>query len=69
MAIVRCQRGGLFETIWVPLVSFKAVRLGSRRFQRCPVHGRWELIEQVDAATLSDQERAQAARFPAGPVP
>jgi hypothetical protein len=35
-AIVRCSKGHLFTTIWVPLASFKAVRLGSRRYQRCP---------------------------------
>lgn len=69
MAVVRCGRGGLFETKWIPYVSFKAVRLGSRRWQRCPVHGRWEMIERVDPATLSRQEREQAARFPAGRLP
>jgi hypothetical protein len=69
MAIVRCQSGGLFETRWVPFISFKAVRLGSRRFQRCPVHARWELVEQVDPAMLSDEERRQAASHPAGRIP
>jgi hypothetical protein len=56
MAIFRCQRGGLFETRWVPFVSFKAVRWGSRRYQRCPVHERWEIVVQVDPAMLSEQE-------------
>jgi hypothetical protein len=69
VVIVRCSRGGLFETVWIPLVSFKAVRLGFLRFQRCPVHGRWELVQQVDPATLSDEERARAARYPAEPIP
>jgi hypothetical protein len=69
MAIVRCGQGGFFETKWVPLVSFRAVRLGSRRFQRCPVHGRWELIERVDPATLTPEERAEASRYPAGRLP
>jgi hypothetical protein len=46
--IVRCSRGGLFETVWVPLASFKAIRLGSKRLQRCPVHGRWEIVRRVD---------------------
>lgn len=31
VVIVRCMRGGLFETVWIPLVSFKALRLGPLR--------------------------------------
>ena len=69
MTIVRCSRGALFETTWVPLASFKAVRLGSRRLQRCPVHHRWELIERVDPATLTDAERAEAAQHRTGRLP
>ena len=69
MTIVKCKQGSLFETKWVPFVSFKAVRLGSRRLQRCPVHRRWETIEQVDEASLTEQERSCAARFPAGWLP
>jgi hypothetical protein len=59
----------LFETTWVPLASFKAVRLGSRRLQRCPVHHRFELIRRVDPTTLTDDERAEAARNPSGRLP
>jgi hypothetical protein len=69
MAIARCKQGALFETKWVPWVSFRAVRLGNRRFQRCPVHRRWELVQRVDPATLSEQERAEAGRYPAGWLP
>jgi len=69
VAIVRCSRGGLFETLWVPLGSLKALRLGSRRLQRCPVHHRWELITRVDPATLTAHQRAEAARHPAGRIP
>jgi hypothetical protein len=50
-------------------VSFKAVRLGSRRLQRCPIHQRWELVRRVDETTLSDQDRKDAARYPASRVP
>jgi len=35
--VVRCRRGHLFTTIWLPGVSLKAARLGWWRFQRCPV--------------------------------
>jgi hypothetical protein len=66
---VRCSRGAVFETIWVPKVSFKAVRLGDRRLQRCPVHHRWEVIRRVDSATLTPAERAEAASHPAGRIP
>ena len=69
MAIVRCKQGGLFETKWVLFSSFKAVRLGSRRLQKCPVHRRWELVQRVDPTTLSGEERAAAARYPAGRLP
>lgn len=70
IAIVRCSRGGFFETLWIPLVSVKAVRLGlNRRLQRCPVHGRWELVRRVAPGSLTSQQRAAAARFPATRIP
>jgi hypothetical protein len=69
VAVVRCRRGGFFETKWIPLASFKAVRLGGRRLQRCPIHRKWELIERVDPATLSEAQRAEAVRYPAGWLP
>jgi hypothetical protein len=68
VVIVRCRNGGLFETRWARWASFKAVRLGSHRFQRCPVHRRFELIRQVEPSTLSRGERAEAAKYPAGRV-
>jgi hypothetical protein len=58
--IVRCTRGALFSTIWIPLVSFKGLRLGNQRLQRCPVHHKWERVRRVDPAELSAEERAQA---------
>ena len=58
--IVRCSAGHLFETIWVPLVSFKAVRLGSRRLQRCPVGHHWAYVERVAPSTLTPGEIADA---------
>ncbi|MGI8904319.1 MAG: hypothetical protein ACR2IP_11835 [Solirubrobacteraceae bacterium] len=58
--IVRCSRGHLYTTTWVPLASIKAIRLGSRRYQRCPVGRHWALTAQVDTATLSEAERSAA---------
>ena len=67
--IVRCSRGAVFETVWVPWVSLKSIRLGPRRLQRCPIHRRWELVAPVDPTMLSAGDRTDAARYPAGPIP
>jgi hypothetical protein len=57
--IVRCSQGALFSTVWAPLISFKAIRLGSVRVQRCPVHHKWQRVSRVDPSTLtSDQVKA-----------
>lgn len=45
----------MFTTIWIPWVSFKAIRLGSRRFQHCPVGHHWSVVERLD---LADAEPA-----------
>jgi hypothetical protein len=60
--IVRCRQGHLFTTIWVPGASFKAVRLGNARWQRCPVGKHWSLIKPVKDADLTDEERQIAAQ-------
>ena len=59
--VVRCRRGHLFSTLWVPGASLKAVRLGGRRYQYCPVGRHWSLVVPVKDADLTDAERAQAA--------
>lgn len=59
--IVQCSGGAFYETRWVPLGSFKAVRLGRRRFQRCPVHHKWEMTSRVPDSVLTPQIRQQAA--------
>jgi hypothetical protein len=58
--IVRCRAGHLFTTIWVPLASFKAIRLGWWRFQRCPVGNHWTLVHPVKESELTEQERTEA---------
>jgi len=45
---VRCRRGHLFTTIWIPWVSVKAVRLGPRRFQHCPVGHHWTTVARLE---------------------
>ena len=61
--IVRCREGHLFTTIWIPFASFKAIRLGMVRFQRCPVDGRLTFVTPVRDGDLTEQERAEAARY------
>jgi hypothetical protein len=58
--IVRCRQAHLFETIWIPGASLKALRLGPRRLQRCPVGGHWSLVSPVREANLPDAELAAA---------
>jgi hypothetical protein len=59
---VRCRSGHLFTTIWMPFGSLKAVRLGRRRIQRCPIGHHWTTVVRIDArsATASELEAAAA---------
>jgi hypothetical protein len=54
--VVRCRKGHLFTTVWLPGVSVKAIRLGWWRFQRCPVGNHWSLVTPVRPEELSPQE-------------
>ena len=59
---VRCSTGHLFTTIWVPLVSLKAARLGWKRYQYCPVGRHWATVTRLDwGAAPSDADLAVAA--------
>jgi hypothetical protein len=58
---VRCRAGHLFTTIWIPLASLKAVRLGARRFQRCPVGHHWTTVTSLDQSSASAAELEAAA--------
>jgi hypothetical protein len=57
---VRCRSGHLFTTLWVPSVSFKALRLGWLRFQWCPVGRHWSLVTPVRDSELTDREKRRA---------
>jgi hypothetical protein len=59
--IVRCRRGHLFTTIWIPGGSLKAVRLGPARLQRCPVGPHWSLVTPVKTSDLTAEQRTAAA--------
>jgi hypothetical protein len=59
--IVRCHRGHLFTTLWVPGASFKSLRLGPWRIQRCPVGRHWSLVWPAAVSKLSPAEVQAAA--------
>jgi hypothetical protein len=59
--IVRCSRGHLFTTVWIVGSSVKAVRLGHKRYQRCPVCEKWRIVVPVRDDELSDEDRRVAA--------
>ena len=67
--VVRCRQGHVFTTLWIPGLSFKAIRLGWWRFQRCPVGGHWSLVTPVDTASLSEADRELAAQCHDRPIP
>ncbi len=67
--VVRCRRGHLFTTLWIPGVSLTSVRLGWARFQRCPVGRHWSLVVPVREADLTDEERREAESHRDGPLP
>ena len=60
-SIVQCQSGHLFTTIWIPGASFKSLRLGWWRLQRCPVGHHWSLVTPVRESELTEEEKASAA--------
>jgi hypothetical protein len=55
--IVRCSQGHVFPTSWSVLGSFTAIRLGSARYQRCPVGNHWSIVRPVTEDNLTDEER------------
>jgi hypothetical protein len=55
--VVRCRSGHLFTTLWVPGASFKAIRLGWFRVQRCPVGKHWSMVKPVRRDELTEDER------------
>ena len=58
--VVRCRRGHLFTTLWVPGVSVTSLRLGWWRFQYCPVGGHWSLVTPTPVTGLTPEELSAA---------
>ncbi|WP_051939476.1 hypothetical protein [Phaeacidiphilus oryzae] len=67
--VMRCPDGHLFETPFLPMVSLKAVRTPGGRYQRCPVDGRWRLMDLQITSELSPEQRAEARRHRTTPIP
>lgn len=59
--IARCLSGHLFTTIWIPFISFKALRLAIFRIQRCPIGNHLTFVSPVNKSALSDEERRFAS--------
>jgi hypothetical protein len=58
--VVRCQKGHLFTTIWLPGGSLKSLRLGWWRFQHCPVGNHWSIVTPVKEPELTEEEQRVA---------
>jgi hypothetical protein len=67
--IVRCRRGHLYTTIWIPGVKLKALDLGIARLQYCPVGKHWSLVTPVRDADLTEEERRFARAHHDTPIP
>jgi len=67
--VVRCQRGHLFTTIWIPGASVKSLRLLWWRYQRCPVGKHWSVVTPVRPSDLSGRQRWVARRHRDIPIP
>ena len=67
--VVKCHAGHVFSTIWIPAVSFKALRLGPWRVQWCPVGNHVALVHPVRDVDLTREMRELAADSHDIPVP
>lgn len=60
--VVKCRRGHLFTTWWIPGASIKAVRLGWWRLQYCPIGRHLSLVTPISTTRLSQDQRRAAER-------
>lgn len=67
--IARCRAGHLFVSTVIPGASLKAIRLGTVRFQQCPVGPHWSIVSWVDPTTLTADELAEARSQHDSPLP
>ena len=67
--IVRCRDGHLFMTTWIPMMSFKAIRLGLVRMQYCPVGDHFTAVRLMRDEDLTSAERLEASRHRDNSIP
>lgn len=60
--ILRCAQGHYF-TSGEGARLFDSVHLGSKRFMRCPVDGKWGIASNAHSTDLTEQELLQARNF------
>jgi hypothetical protein len=58
--VVRCRRGHLSTTLWIPGVKLKGLDLGVARLQVCPIGNHWSIVTPVRDIDLTDKERELA---------
>jgi hypothetical protein len=59
---VRCSQGHLYTSTWLPYASVKALRLGRRRWQHCPVGHHWAMTTRLDPAITTSGDLAEASK-------
>lgn len=67
--VVRCRRGHLYRTLWIPGASLTSLRLGWWRLQWCPVGRHVSLVAPVREAALDEDERRRAHEARDLPLP
>jgi hypothetical protein len=67
--VVRCRKGHLFTTLWIPGASLKSIRLGWWRIQRCPVGPHWSIVVPVREADLTSRQLRKAHELKDLPIP
>jgi hypothetical protein len=67
--VVRCRRGHMFTTIWIPGVKLKGLDLVVARIQYCPVGKHWSLVVPVRDVDLTEGERQFARAHHDLPIP
>ncbi len=68
-SVMRCSAGHLFTELLIPGVSFRAVRLGVARYERCPVGRHWAICRPQRREDLSPDEIAEAEAHRASRLP
>jgi hypothetical protein len=67
--VVRCSRGHLYTTLWIPGIKLKGLDFIVARFQYCPVGRHWSLVRPVRESELTDEDRKFAHAHHDLPIP